>query len=192
MITNPLVTAREICGLSQQELATKLNVSQQYIQRLESGQSASIPLKVAAFFDEHVSTRDRRSIVLDIIDVALLLDEKGFGTTIPDSSFSGDGHDIRFAYRMYVALSRRQLPDCRHLSVIAKKSGPKVVARAISDLLDVDEDDYVGMAKAFKIHPFVLVHYFRGKSSFSLPGTLEAAINETSITPVVPKAGIND
>lgn len=173
MINNPLVKARELCGLSQQALAVKLQVSQQFIQRLESGQASSIPYKVSDFFNETLSNRDRRDLIREV-----LTEGAEVGLLVPSNEVEWS-NDIREAYKLYVLLCRKQLPDCRHLNQVARRSGPTVVARALADLLDLKETDYVGMAKKLKIHPFILIHYFK-KDSFILPGTLEAAFADTA------------
>lgn len=49
---NPLTTARERRGLSQQDLATLTGFKRQFIQRYEAGRSNTAPLELCAFFDE--------------------------------------------------------------------------------------------------------------------------------------------
>lgn len=49
---NPLTTARERRGLSQQDLATITGFKRQFIQRYEAGRSNTPPVELCAFFDE--------------------------------------------------------------------------------------------------------------------------------------------
>lgn len=133
---NPLIVAREYLQLSQRDLANELGTSQQFIQRHEIGQSATLPNSIGDYYDRKISPGGRLNILADLISVSVG-EYPGRGETssisaasladyIPPSYFPGSpkwndlSRRTTNLYALWVRLERLQLPDVSRLCTIAK------------------------------------------------------------------------
>lgn len=203
---NPIVTAREQLGLSQRDVADYLNTSQQFIQRHEIGQSATLPIRLGDFYDGQITASDRLGILGDLIAASVAVRPGTSPTTrtladyIPRVYFPGekvwrdDSRTFARMYRLWVLLSRKSLPDLSGLSR-SVRFDPQVRGRNQSEAqrffesariqlgvaaeLDSHQQRYE-VATALRIHPFVLTRFLdHPEKATDLPPTIQIALGET-------------
>lgn len=189
MTTNPLISARSLLHVTQQELATRVSLSQQLIQRYEAGQANSVSGYYPDYLTHNILLRDRRDILEEII-------ADGGGHAINDRGPCIPGLDPSYhlsaMYWIWVQVERCLLPDLSHLLAMANqfdtdsielnKAHARVFIAQLSVALDLPEhleenEQIYEIAKKIKVHPFVLTNFV--KHANAIPPTVISAINGT-------------
>ena len=180
---NPLVVARERKHIAQRDLAKKIGVSQQFIQRHEVGAAAQLPYSLSAYWDSQLSRPARLDMLADMLEEVSEHHISGLASYYYPT-YNNHAADFANLYKLYVHVDRLLLPNLFTLTTMCKTRGD-----LLAMLLDkLEAETLYQLACKLHLNPYVLAGLFEPNHfnltkplSLGIPEPVVLALNESGV-----------